>query len=483
MDSLPVPSLPVLVVDDEESALRSTERMLRWSGMNNVLSCSDSRAVMGIIEGEDIGVVLLDLTMPHISGEELLVELKAEFPWVPVIIVTGADEVTTAVQCMQSGAFDYMVKPVERSRLLSGVRRAVELRELERENSQLRKRLFSDALEHPDAFGNIVTRDAAMLSVFRYVETVAPTPRPVLVTGETGVGKELIGRALHTLSGRKGSFVAVNAAGVDDNVFSDTLFGHVRGAFTGAAQRRAGLIEQAAGGTLFLDEIADLPPVSQIKLLRLVQEREYLPLGSDIPKHADARIIAATNRDLDMLQGTGMFRRDLYHRLQTHRIHIPPLRERKGDIPLLVDHFLRQAAESLGKRTPRPPDEIGALLASYHFPGNIRELEAMVFDAVSKHTARMLSLDSFRERIGQQRGMILPEPEGAACAAARPFAQFESIPTLQEGTRLLIAEAMRRANGNQRAAAALLGISRTALNKRLRQSNESNGPQDSSNVS
>ena len=393
------PQRPILLVDDEAQALTSFEMTLRSARMSHFISCHDSRDVLPVLAREEIEVMLLDLWMPHVSGEELLQKITADYPDLPVIIITGADDVETAVRCMRQGAFDYIVKPVEKSRLVSSVRRAVELRELHRENQSLKARVLSDRLNRPEAFAAIVTISPAMRSIFQYVEAVAPSPRPLMITGDTGVGKELVARAVHTLSNRKGAFVPVNVAGLDDHVFADTLFGHKRGAFTGAMEARAGLLEQAAGGTLFLDEIGDLSAVSQVKLLRLLQEGEYLPLGSDLAKRSDARIVVATNQDLEAARNSGRFRKDLYYRLCGHHIHILPLRERREDLPVLLDYFLEKAAVSLGKKKPTPPDELVKLLASYHFPGNVRELESMVYNAVSLHASGKLSMDAFKSEI------------------------------------------------------------------------------------
>jgi len=286
----------------------------------------------------------------------------------------------------------------------------------------------------------------------------------VLVTGETGTGKELLALAIHRLSGRSGEFVPVNVAGLDDTLFSDTLFGHRKGGFTGADRDRPGLIERASGGTLFLDEIGDLAAQSQIKLLRLLQEGRYYPIGSDMQKASDARIVLATNRDIHTMQEKGEFRKDLYFRLRTHHIHLPPLRKRREDIPTLVDHFLSKAAESLGRNKPTPPKELRALLGTCEFPGNIRELEGMVFDAVSRHRSGVLSLDSFKEKLGD--GGQGDEDQPRRQEAKIVFS--DSLPSLSEAEETLIDEALRRAQGNQSVAARMLGLSRRALNNRLR---------------
>ncbi|MCU0601674.1 MAG: sigma-54 dependent transcriptional regulator [Desulfobacterales bacterium] len=469
------PQLPVMLVDDEAQALTSFEVTLRSAGVNHIMTCGDSREVMTVLGRQEIEIMLLDLWMPHVSGEELLRQIAAEYPDVPVVIVTGADDVETAVKCMKQGALDYIVKPVEKSRLVSSVKRGIELRELHRENQLLKARVLSDRVSRPEAFADIVTLSPAMRAVFQYAEAVAPSPRPVLVTGETGVGKELVARALHVLSGRKGGFVPVNVAGLDDHVFADTLFGHKKGAFTGAMEGRPGLLEQAASGTLFLDEIGDLSAVSQVKLLRLLQDGEYLPLGSDVAKRSDARILVATNQDLEAARNAGRFRKDLYYRLCGHHIHIPPLRDRPEDLAVLLDHFLGKAAESLGRKKPTPPDELTKLLAVYHFPGNVRELESMVYNAVSLHGSGKLSMEAFKAEIFKRQpglaGAVEPKPDETASQLVFP----EQLPTLRQIEQLLVDEALRRSGGNQSIAAAMLGITRQALNKRLHKADGSDG--------
>ncbi|MCM2265799.1 MAG: sigma-54 dependent transcriptional regulator, partial [Desulfuromonadales bacterium] len=370
MNAKSYPSFAVLLVDDEPAWLRSLPVILeRNAGITNVLTCPDSRQALGLIEQHNVGLVLLDHTMPHLSGEELLRRIAERHPQVITIVISGLNQLETAVQCMKHGAFDYFVKTVEEDRLISGILRAVRMLELQQENRAVTSHLLSGELNHPEAFGEIVTCDRAMQTIFAYIEAVAPSPQPLLITGESGVGKELIARVAHRLSGQRGALVAVNVAGLDDTVFADTLFGHVRGAFTGADQARRGMVEEAADGTLFLDEIGDLGISSQIKLLRLLQEGEYFPLGSDRPKRLRARVIVATHGDLAAREAAGTFRRDLYYRLRTHSVHVPALRERKGDIPLLLNHFLGEAARSLGKKKPTPPKELAQLLAAYSFPG------------------------------------------------------------------------------------------------------------------
>ncbi len=462
------PVLPVLLIDDEESWLYSFSITLRSAGINNILTCEDSREVMQMLDAQSVGTIVLDLTMPHVSGQELLAKISQEYPEIPVIIVTGADDLTTAISCMKQGAFDYFVKTVETGRLLAGIGRAVEMRQLRQERDHLKERFLESNLQYPDVFTNIITNSNKVRNIFQYLETVSSSTEPVLITGETGVGKELFARAVHALSRSEGEFVAVNAAGLDDHVFSDTLFGHKKGAFTGADSTRAGLVERAAGGTLFLDEVGDLPLSAQVKLLRLIQEHEYYPLGSDVSKKSDARIVVATNRDIAVMNEAGEFRKDLFYRLGTHCVEVPPLRERKEDIPFLWEHFLEETAAELGKRKPTVPKELLTLLALHNYPGNVRELKSMVYEAVTLHASGILSMDPFRKHI-RGRSMV-PEVElNEHTAGVNPLISFsETLPTLKEATEILIAEAMHRSEGNQTIAAEMLGMSRQALNKRLR---------------
>lgn len=463
-------SLPILLIDDEPQILKSFGIMLRSAGVKNVVAIDDSRKVMSFLEGQEVAAVVLDLSMPFVTGRDLLVEINNIFPLVPVIIMTARNEIETAVECMKAGAFDYLVKPVERSRFEASIKRALELHCLRSEVSSLKDRLLFDELENEEAFSEIVTRDKKMRAVFQYVEVIAGTPQPVLITGETGVGKELFARAVHEISGRKGKFVAVNVAGLDDMMFSDTLFGHRKGAYTGAADARDGLVAQAAGGTLFLDEIGDTAESSQVKLLRLLQEQKYYPLGSDVPKQSDARIVVATNQDLKKLISEGKFRKDLYYRLRAHKVNIPPLRERKGDIPFLLDKFLDAAARSMDRKKPAVPPELLTLISTYHFPGNVRELEAMVYDAVARHRGGVLSMEGFKDIIGQERSA--PHQEGFLKVEedTLSYGSADGFPTLKKAENMLISKALELSSGNQGVAASLLGITRQALNKRLNRS-------------
>jgi DNA-binding NtrC family response regulator len=461
-------AVPVLLIDDEEQILLSYSLMLRSAGIEHVLTVQDSREVMPLLSEHNIAVIVLDLIMPYISGNKLLTQIRSEFPQIPIIVMTATNELDIAVECMKEGAFDYLVKPVEKSKFVSTVKKALELITLRNELSSLKYHLLTDRLEHEEAFSSFITKSKKMISIFHYIEAISKTQNPIYIYGETGVGKELLARSIYKISGLKGEFVAVNVAGLDDTMFSDTLFGHRKGAYTGADRDRDGLIVKASGGILLLDEIGDLNEFSQLKLLRLLDEKRYYPLGSDVPEKTDARIIATTNKDLKKQISTGKFRKDLYYRLCAHSVHIPPLRERREDIPLLFEHFLQCAANSFDKKKPPYPEELIKLLSSYHFPGNVRELQAMVFDAVAQHKSGMLSLKSFKEFM-KQKGestepdlMPLVENKNSNPSISGRF------PTLKESEEFLISEALRRSNGNQSIAASLLGISRQALNKRLK---------------
>jgi len=463
MAQQPGTSLPVVLVDDESAVLFSSKMVLNSAGVRNVQVIEDSRQLMPLLEKQEAGLVVLDLFMPYISGTQLLPEIVRSHPELPVIVMTASQEIETAVACMREGAFDYLVKPVEESRFVSSVKRALEMRMLRRQMVSLKNSLITNRLENNEAFSGIVTVSRKMRSLFQYLEAVAGSGEPVLITGETGTGKELLAHAAHRLSGRSGKFVPVNLAGLDDTLFSDTLFGHRKGAYSGADTAREGIIAQAAGGTLFLDEIGDLSLPSQVKLLRLLQEGQYYPLGSDVAKMSDARIVCATHRDLAVLMEEEAFRSDLFYRLSVHQVDIPPLRGRKEDIPVLLALFIAEAAESLGRKTPDPPQELITLLTNYHFPGNVRELRAMVYDAVARHkSGRILGIKSIRKTIGKKVAGVSPGGKGVAVSSDEG-----KYPTLKEAERLHIEEALRRAGNNQGTAAAMLGISRPALNRRL----------------
>ncbi len=463
------PHLPVLLIDDEDSWLNSFSLALRSSGINNILTSNDSRQALEIMAAQPVSALVLDLTMPHLSGADLLTMVIEKHPAVPVIILTGLDLVETAVECMKLGAYDFFTKVSDEERLVNGVKRAIDLGRLRQEHESLKKHFLQDTLDHPEAFAEIISHNKGMRSVFQYVEAISSTCEPVLITGETGTGKELIAKAIHSLSGRQGEFVPVNIAGLDENMLADTLFGHLKGAFTGADSNRPGLVEKAGGGTLFIDEIGDLSVNSQVKLLRLIQEREFMPLGSDLTRRTDCRMVFATHRPLSELLNEDKFRRDLLFRLQGHHVEIPPLRQRIDDLPLLLDHFFAEAATALNRNKPAYPPQLIDLLATYDFPGNIRELRNMVVDALSRQDSSTIGMEHFKKQIRSRQGVEEPIFTDQDTSAPTPFSGLKTLPSIKQAGSLLIKEALQRTNGNQKLAAEMLGITRQALNWRLNQ--------------
>jgi len=453
----PMPPSWVLVVDDDIDALRSTEFALLSSGIESVHTCADARQVDEVLAARDVAVVILDLAMPHVRGEVVLASIVGRDADLPVIVVTGEGEVESAVRCMKLGATDFLVKPVDSDRLIATVLQAREQRALRYQNKRLREGYLADRVEAPEAFSELVTVHPKMLRIFGYLDAISRSSDPVLVRGETGTGKELLARSLHVASGRPGRFVAVNVAAIERPMIDAALFGHERGAFTGADKEREGFLANADGGTLFLDEIGDLTDECQVKLLRVIQEREYYPVGSTRRREMRARIVAATLKDRSEL------RQDLVHRLETHRVVVPPLRERLSDLGVLVDHLLDVASAKFGKKKPTVPSELFGYLENYSFPGNVRELRNMVFDAVAQHHHGVLSMSAFLDR-------ILPS-EGSS-DEQRPTARPEEIifphplPRLDEVIDAAIAEALRRTGGNHSAAARFLGVARQTIGRR-----------------
>jgi DNA-binding NtrC family response regulator len=367
---------------------------------------------------------------------------------------------------MRQGAQDYLTKPLDAPRLISSIANALRIVELSSQNRRLQEYLLGDPVANPDIFSSILTNSGKMNAIFKLIETISPFCYPVMITGETGVGKELIARAIHAASGLRGDFVPLNVAGLDAHLFEDTLFGHKKGAFTGANEHRDGLIARAQGGTLFLDEIGDLTPESQIKLLRLLQENEYYRLGSDLLQKSTARIIVATNRDFGRLVAEGKFREDLYHRLRYHKLHIPPLRERPEDIQLLVDHAVAVAAENVGKAPPRIATELRLVLAHYDYPGNVRELINMVSGAVVANRSGLLTRDDIPEITARER-TELRETHQYDSGQFSLHVVFPSFPTMEQVEKVMLKEAFKVTGGRQGAAADLLGLCRQTVKKKL----------------
>lgn len=452
----------ILVVDDERAALVGCSMALRAGGLGPVAICEDSHEALRRIREKEYALVLLDLSMPGMTGEELLGQIRLERPEMPVVILTAFNDAHTAVRCMQAGAHDYLVKPVDKERLQTTVRRALEVQSLLQENIRMKDHLLGrkDA-EHP-AFEAILTRDDGLKSIFHYAQAIAESAEPVLITGETGTGKELMARAIHVLSGRKGKYVTVNVAGLDEQMFSDVLFGHVKGAYTSAIEVRDGLLQRAEGGTIFLDEIGDVACSLQSKLLRVIECGEYYAAGSDELRRSSARVVVATNRDVGELCQSGRMRRDLYYRLDVHHIHLPPLRERGDDILLLAGAFARTAAAVLNRPEPRRSPEVDAVLMGYGWPGNIRELKAVMTDAVGRVEQDEIPMAWLRHKLEREPSVDSVGSTGGASA------EQGKMPTIREATENLVRQAMQHAGGNQRRAAQMLGTSQPALSKRLK---------------
>ena len=466
----------ILLVDDEEEVLNTSRFALRTAMIKDVMTCSDSTKVMELLEENNIDIMVMDIVMPHLSGKELLKQVREKHPEILVIMMTGLNDLDNVVECMRLGAIDYLDKPVGNLRLVTSIKRAIEFKEIQKENLNLRKTFLDTELRNPKLFDHIITQNGQMKKIFKYLEAISMSSRAVLITGETGTGKELIAESVHKLSGRKGEYVTINVAGLDDTLFSDALFGHKKGAFTGAGHNREGLLEKAQGGTLFLDEIGDLSMSSQVKLLRLLQEKEYYQLGDDIKKTTDARFVVATSQDIVEKVNEGTFRKDLYYRLHAHQVHIPPLRERKEDIELLAELFIKKASEEMGIKGLEIDPMVTQALLSYDFPGNIRELEAVLFNAVSQTINGMSIVEAIQNDV---QGIELPKAVTSEATSPEVHVdvqhnilscmeKIETIPTVDEMVDKLVEVALNKNNQNQTYAAKILGLSRQGLVNRMK---------------
>jgi len=451
----------IVIVDDEKEILKSYEIFLRKLGFKNYRLYCSAEVFLEEINSLSPAVVFLDLRMPCATGEELLEEIVHRFRNTSSFIVSGTEDVETAVRCIKNGALDYIVKPIDKDRFLTTILKGMEVYGIKNELLSIKENL--DGSNVNPAFKGIITRSSAMGRLEKYIEAVAPGDAPVLVTGETGTGKELIAEAVHKCSNRKGVFIPVNVSALDENMFNDTLFGHKKGAFTGADKERAGLLAKAENGTIFLDEIGDLCESSQVKLLRMLQNREYMPIGSDKPLKTTARIIAATNADLNKKVQEGSFRQDLFYRLSAHTVVIPPLRERGEDIEMLFHYFYEKQLLAFELTPDKVPADLINALKCHDFPGNVRELESIVTDYVMLYRNTILPKTELKH--------FLTKHNISTCAKtdleSADFQYKGEFPTFKSMEKILIDEALKRTNGNQSKAAALLGVSRQALNKRL----------------
>ncbi len=443
---------PVILVVDDDPGIRESFRLILEDSYD-VLCVPDGGQALETLRSYQVDLVLLDIRLPDMDGIEVLERLRTLDEHLDVILVTAVQTVRTAVSAMKLGAFDYLTKPFEEEEILSVVRRALEKRALDREVAYLRTEL---ARQHD--FEELVGRHPSMQKLYRLIGNVARTPVTVLITGESGTGKELVARAIHHQGPRReGPFVPVNLAAIPETLMESELFGHERGAFTGASQRRLGKFELAHGGTLFLDEIAALRVDLQAKILRVLQEREIERVGGTRHIKVDVRIIAATNADLKKAIRAGTFREDLYYRLDVVQIPVPPLRERREDIPLLMDHFIRKYNQRFGKRLTHVSPKALEVLREAPWPGNVRELENMIERAVALSDGPIIDLRDLPLEL------ILPDlrglgggTEGLSLKEARE--QFE---------RQVVLRVLEQVRWNQVEAARLLGLHRNTLKAKL----------------
>jgi DNA-binding NtrC family response regulator len=439
----------ILVVDDEANARTALAELLRDQNFD-VETAADAFKALGKVEAFSPHIVVTDLHMPGMSGIELLHKLKEQEDVPAIVVMTAFGEVSTAVDAMRAGAADYLLKPINFDELLVIVDKVFETQELRRETRQLRARVRDRS-----APGNIVGTSAPMQRVFEVVDQVAPSKATVLITGESGTGKELVANALHQKSPRAhGPFIKLHCAALAEGLLESELFGHEKGAFTGAVARKEGRFEAANGGTLFLDEIGEIAPAIQVKLLRFLQEHEFERVGGTHTLKVDVRVIAATNRNLPAEVGKGKFREDLYYRLNVVALEMPPLRERASDIPLLAQFFLDRYAKANAKPIESFTPAALELMTGYAWPGNVRELENAIERAVVLTTGKQIE------------PKVLPQAVRPQHAAAAGAPQVPGA-TLEEIEKYAILETLKAAGGSTSKAAEMLGISTRTIQYRL----------------
>jgi two-component system response regulator PilR (NtrC family) len=443
----------ILVVDDERSMRELLAIVLGREGYE-VVAAENGRQALDELERRPVDLLISDIHMPDMTGLDVLRTAKGMNPDLAGIMVTAFASTETAIEALRMGAYDYIHKPFNVDELKIVVQGALERRRLKRENVLLKR-----ALGERHQFANIIGRSESMLAVFELIETIAQTTSTVLVTGESGTGKELAARAIHFNSARKDRpFVAVNCGALTETLLESELFGHVRGAFTGAATNKKGLIEVADRGTIFLDEIGEMSPLMQVKLLRVLQERVFRRVGGTDEISADIRIIAATNRDLTQMVAENRFREDLYYRINVIPLHLPPLRERGEDIPLLAEHFVTRFAAELGKPVQGLAAESLSLLVQYHWPGNIRELENAMERAVALERTPVILAASLPAAV-RAAGGTQAQTDDVLEADTLPDSGFDLERHVREIERQYITEALRRTDGVKVKAAELLGMS------------------------
>ena len=441
----------VLIIDDEGGILESLRILLKDEGFRPVIALG-GKAGFSLLESERPDIVLTDIRMPGLSGSQILAAVRERDPELPVVLMTAEANLQSAIDAVNLGAFHYLKKPFANDELVSILRRAAEHRQLRVENRVLRQQVARSgaAPERP------VGRSKPWLDVLRVAETVAPTESTVLITGESGTGKEVIARHIHQLSARATApFLSINCGALPEGLLESELFGHVKGSFTGATRDKDGLFAAAAGGTFFLDEIGETTPQTQVKLLRVLQHREVIPVGATEAEPIDVRLVAATNRDLEQEMKHGRFRSDLFYRLNVIALYLPPLRQRQEDIPLLVDFFLAQRARERGEGPKSLSQAARDALEAYSWPGNVRELQHALERAVLLSPGPVIEAEALPERVTERRSEPLVGPEPAA------------NPTLETIERAYILWVLSSEGGNKTRAAEVLGIDPSTLHRKL----------------
>jgi DNA-binding NtrC family response regulator len=441
----------ILLIDDEAIALTNLTHVLKREGYD-VTACKDGEAGLEALERSDFDLVLTDLKMPGIDGMAVLRQVHANHPDVPVIMITGHATLDSAVEAMKAGAHHYLAKPFRLAEAREVVRSALEMRRIKRENQELRLRV--EQLQNPHT---IITQDLGMQRLLETARRLATTDSSVVIHGESGTGKELLARYIHQSSRRaEGPFVAFNCGALSEDLAANELFGHEKGAFTGAQARKIGLIEAANGGTLFLDEVAELPMSVQIKLLRVLQEREVMRVGSVEPVKVDVRVLAASNRDLKEAVDAGQMRSDLYFRLNVVTLSLPSLRERRDDIPLLAYFLLRKFAVMMDRPLKEVTPEAMQRLVEYDYPGNVRELSNFIERGVALAQGEQLDVEHLPQHLGKLTVRVFAPTRAAAPA------------TLEAQEKEHILRALEMAKGNRSEAARMLGIDRVSLWRKLK---------------
>jgi len=442
----------ILVIDDDQAILNFLRIFLLQSGKFEIHTLQDSRKAFQTIKHEDFDILLLDMDMPFVTGLDILKYIKENNINIITIVLTGVEDIDLAIRSMKLSTYDYLLKPVEEKKLLETLDSAVDEVEFEKSKTQIDKPSVMYNLKFKDSFENIITQNEKMLEIFHYAEKYAATDNSILIWGESGTGKELIARAIHNISDRKeNKFVAVNAGSFANELFTSEFFGHEKGAFTGAIKDKKGFIEEADGGTLFLDEIGELSLPIQVKLLRVLQEEEFYKLGSTKNIKVDVRIIAATNKNLYEEIKRGNFRKDLFFRLNINSIYLPPLKERKDDILLLANHFLKIYNKKYKKNINKISNTLLNIFKNYSFPGNVRELMNIINSSIIIETSNELKKES------------LPHYFLENAYTSKDLFDDYNLKSLQEVEKDHIKKILTKTNMNRTAAAKILGISRVNL--------------------